>query len=540
MNKKNIVLFLVLCIAPFFVYAESETYPQNEFVVSVTTGIPNLHPHAAYNANEAQILTGLYEGLCTYDPYTLQPVAGLAKDWKISADGLTWSFTLRDNLTFENGDPITAQVFCDSFINLLNPQLDLPYASLLDCVKGVKEYRSGKISDTAHVGLYAESDTSLKISLVYPAEQLANILCHHAFSAVHPSQFQAVSQYVGQSSFSGPSEAFKPIASGPFKIEQFTAEKIRLIKNPAYWDTESVHLPAISILLDEDTDKMTEAFNQGTAHWLCGSVNLNKVAAAYTIHITPMFATEYFYFKTTASPCDNQTIREALLAALPYTELRKDYLIPAKTLVFPLTGYPAVPGVDKRDAAKAEKLLKNAQQTATTKPVKILLPETAFYTEQAALMKNAWEKIGVAVEVTTVPFEEYYGRLKTDDYHLAVISWIGDFADPLAFLELFRSDSSLNDSGWHNAEYENFIKKASAEQNRKKRFEYLAKAEQLLLDSSVLIPLSHVPAINVIDLNGIKGWYVNAVNIHPFKYIRFAQPDPLPGIALYSQEPLKN
>jgi len=535
MNKKNIVPFLVLCIAPFVACAESETYPQNEFIVSITTGIPNLHPHAAYNANEAQILTGLYEGLCTYDPYTLQPIAGLAKDWKVSADGLTWTFTLRDKLVFENGDPITAQVFCDSFINLLNPQLDLPYASLLDCVKGIKEYRTGKSTDMSAIGLYAESDTSLKISLIYPAEQLANILCHHAFSAVHPSQLKAIAQYAGKSSFASPAAAFKPIASGPFKIESFTGDKIRLIKNPAYWDTEAVRLPAISLLLDEDADKMTEAFNQGAIHWLCGSVNLNKVAAAYTIHITPMFATEYFYFKTNTSPCNNQTIREALLAALPYQELRKDYLIPAKTLVFPLTGYPTVPGIDKQDTAKAEKLLKNAPQPETAKPVKILLPETAFYTEQAALLKKAWEKIGITTEITTVPFETYYDRLKTDNYHLAVISWIGDFADPLAFLELFRSDSSLNDSGWHNTEYENFIKKASAEQNRKKRFEYLAKAEQLLLDSSVLIPLSHVPAINVIDLSDIKGWYVNAVNIHPFKCIRFAQPDPLPGVALSSK-----
>ncbi|EPF47914.1 hypothetical protein HMPREF1222_00175 [Treponema vincentii F0403] len=532
MTKKNILLFLILCILPFAACAENEPYPQNEFVVSVTTGIPNLHPHAAYNANEAQILTGLYEGLCIYDPYTLQPAAGLAKEWKISADGLTWTFTLRDNLTFENGDPITAQVFCDSFINLLNPALDLPYASLLDCVKGAKEYRTGKTADISHIGLYAESDTSLKISLVYPAEQLANILCHHAFSAVHPSQLKAVTQYAGKSSFSKPSAAFKPIASGPFKIESFTAEKIRLIKNTAYWDTEAVPLPAISILLDEDADKMTEAFNQGTVHWLCGSVNLNKVAAAYTIHVTPMFATEYFYFKTNAAPCNNQTIREALVAAIPYTELRKDYLIPAKTLVFPLTGYPAVPGIDKQDTAKAEKLLKKIPQDEVKKPVKILLPETAFYTEQAALLKNAWEKIGISTEVTTVPFEEYYDRLKMEDYHLAVISWIGDFADPLAFLELFRPDSSLNDSGWHNAEYENFIKKASAEQNRKTRFDYLAKAEQVLLDASVLIPLSHIPAINVIDLSDIKGWYVNAVNIHPFKFIRFAQPAPLPGVAL--------
>ena len=101
MNKIRL-LFFFLCLCPFFIFAEdkNEIYPQSEFVVAVSSGIPNLHPHAAYNANEAQILTGLYEGLCVYDPYTLQPVAGLAKDWKVSSDGLTWTFTLRNDLIF--------------------------------------------------------------------------------------------------------------------------------------------------------------------------------------------------------------------------------------------------------------------------------------------------------------------------------------------------------------------------------------------------------------------------------------------------------
>lgn len=507
-------------------------YPQKEFIISVTAGIPNLHPHAAYNAHEAQILTGMYEGLCVYDPYTLQPLAGLAKEWKVSTDGLTWTFTLRDNLTFEDGEPITAQVFCDSFINLLNPKLQMPYASLLDCVKGAKEYRSGKITDTSYIGLYAESETSLKISLVHPTGYLAHILCHHAFSAVHPSQYDAVSASAQKSIVAYHGDVFKPIASGPFKIEDISNEKITLVKNPSYWDAESVRLERISILLDSDADKMTESFNQGTVHWLCGLVNLEKVAVPYTIRITPMFATEYFYFKTNTLPCSNQTLREALLAAIPYTQLRENYLIPAKTLVFPLIGYPPVSGIEEQDVSKAEKLLTKVPKADIAEPIKILLPETALYAKQAELLKEAWGKIGIKTEITAVPFEQYYDRLKTDTYHIGVMSWIGDFADPLAFLELYRPDSNLNDTGWQNIDYENLLKKASAEDNRKKRLEYLAKAEQLLLDAKIIIPLSHIPAINVIDLNDIKGWYVNAVNIHPFKFIHFTRPDPLPGIAV--------
>lgn len=536
MSKKYFLLF-VLCCCSAFMSAE-ETDPnenlaqQQDFVVSVTSGIPNLHPHAAYNANEAQMLTGLYEGLCVYDPYTLQPIAGLAKSWKISSDGLLWTFTLRDALTFEDGTPITAQVFRDSFINLLNPALDLPYSSLLDCIKGAKEYRSGKITDSAQIGMYAESDTSFKISLVYPAEHLANILCHHAFSAVHPSQLDAVVRMAGKSVFQKIEDAFIPIASGPFKIESSSDDRIRLVKNEAYWDIQSVKLESITLLLDPNADEMTEAFNMGSVHWLCGSVNLTKVAAAHTMHVTPMFATEYLYFNTNTAPCNSQALREALVHAIPYDTLRKNYLLPAKTLVFPLIGYPSVTGVDTQDTVKSETLLKKVEQVDTEKPIKILLPQTDFYAEQADLLKKAWESLNLSVEVTLVPFEDYYARQKTDEYHIALVSWIADFADPLAFLELFRSDSSLNSSNWSHQDYENFIKKASAEQNRKKRFEYLAKAEQILMDSSVVIPLSHIPAINVIDLSDIQGWYTNAVNIHPFKFIRFVQPEMLPNVAI--------
>lgn len=270
----------------------------------------------------------------------------------------------------------------------------------------------------------------------------------------------------------------------------------------------------------------------GSVHWLCGSVNLTKVAAAHTMHVTPMFATEYLYFNTNTAPCSSQALREALVHAIPYDTLRKNYLLPAKTLVFPLIGYPSVTGVDTQDTAKSETLLKKVEQVDTEKPIKILLPQTDFYAEQADLLKKAWESLNLSVEVILVPFEDYYARQKTDEYHIALVSWIADFADPLAFLELFRSDSSLNSSNWSHQDYENFIKKASAEQNRKKRFEYLAKAEQILMDSSVVIPLSHIPAINVIDLSDIQGWYTNAVNIHPFKFIRFVQPEILPNIAV--------
>jgi len=528
---KKIIILSLCCFFAFEILAENKAndFYQKEFVASISSGIPNLHPHAAYNADEAQILTGLYEGLCVYDPYTLEPLPGLAKDWHVSADGLVWTFTLRDDIVFENGDSITADTFRDSFINLLDPTLNLPYASLLDCVKGVQDYRSGKNMEHDSIGIIVKSDRVLEITLIHAAEHFANILCHHAFSAVHPSQLKAVSQFAHVNYFDGPDTAFHPISSGPFKIKSFTHNTLQLDKNNYYWDKDAVILPSISLLFGEKPDELAEAFNAGNIHWLSSNVNLKLIAATHTIRITPMFATEFFYFKLDIPPFDNDAFREALLLAINYDLLKKDYLIPAKTLIFPLADYPQIDTNTAYDIQKAKKLLEKIA-ISDLSPVRICLPQGTYYAEQARILKEAWEQLSLTVEVDFLPFSEYYTAVKKNEYHVGVVSWIADFADPLAFLELFRPDSSLNHTGWKNGDYEKIITDASSERDRKKRLHTLSKAEQFLLDNRIIIPLAHIPAINIIDLNEVSGWYINAVNIHPFKFIQFIQPQSLPNI----------
>jgi oligopeptide transport system substrate-binding protein len=97
---------------------------------------------------------------------------------------------------------------------------------------------------------------------------------------------------------------------------------------------------------------------------------------------------------------------------------------------------------------------------------------------------------------------------------------------------MFRPDSSLNDSGWSNSEYERMIREASAKKLSKDRYAKLAEAEKLLLDEGVILPVAHNPSLNVLDMDGIAGWYPNALDIHPFKFVRFTQKKPLPGVAL--------
>ena len=95
---------------------------------------------------------------------------------------------------------------------------------------------------------------------------------------------------------------------------------------------------------------------------------------------------------------------------------------------------------------------------------------------------------------------------------------------------MFRPNSNLNDSDWKNQEFERIILKSHAEKDFKKRYEMLSKAEELLLGESVIIPISYRLSVNIIDIYSIGGWYSNAIDIHPFKFIKFIKPQPVQGL----------
>ena len=524
------VSFASLLLASALHAAVAADYPQQEFVVNLSPDLPDWRPHHAYNSFEAQLLSAVYEGLFVYDPYNMDPIPALAESWTLSGNSLEWTFRIREGARFSNGETITAEHVRDSWLALLSPAVAAPYASLFDCIAGATAYRTGENTDAKSVGIVARDPRTLTVNLSTPAPHLPKILCHHAFSVIHPAELAL------SAGSTPPAADFRPVASGAFTIKSADSSEIVLEKNPGYWDAANVALPSIRVILSNDAETLTARFNRGEIHWLGGSCDLRKVLGRSSAHITPMFATEYFFFRTTWGPWADSRVRNALLLSIPWSELREGNLIPAKTLVYPIAGYPEIAGLDTQNLDEARKKLAEAGiSDASALPALVIsLPESEGYRELARILETAWTGLGFTVQVKMTPGAQYYGSLRTDDYTLGVSSWIGDFADPLAFLELFRPLSSLNDSGWNNPGYEKLITDASSRSAVKHRYGKLAEAEQLLLSEAVIIPVEHSPSVNVIEADGFAGWYDNPLDIHPFKFIRFAQRKPLPGVALVS------
>jgi peptide/nickel transport system substrate-binding protein/oligopeptide transport system substrate-binding protein len=487
-----------------------------------------LDPRKSYIASESQLFTALYEGLFSYHPFTMEPVPGAAERWEVSEDKKVWTFTIRNDAAYWNGDSLRAEDFRAAWISLLDPARESPYSSLFDVIQGAWEYRTGKTKDPAAVGIEAEGDKTLVVRLSSPASFFPLMLCHHSFSPVHPSMLRKEDW-----------SAVPPISNGPFYIaEQDSAEgnftRLVLAKNNHYWDSLRVSLNRIVVLYAEDDDEASGLWNSGRALWIAGNVNLDTLTDRSGIVVNPMFATHYYFIRSAEKPWSDYRVRQALILALPWETMREGYFLPAKTLIYPIMGYPEIEGLDRTDVDEALRLLEEAGYAGGRGLPELVLrrspsPDSARMGE---LMARAWrEKLGVPVRIEEVPYRRYLDSLKESGYGVASSTWIGDFADPYAFLQIWRRDSNLNDARLNDADYEALIERSMIQEG-KERLATLAEAEKLLLNRGTIIPISYSPALNIVDTGEVDGWYPNVLDIHPFKYLAFKSYQPLPDVVM--------
>ncbi len=502
MHKKLFAIFFLAL--PLMLYAEDALEEQRIITIIDGEHDYDLNPHTAAFTSEAQILSGLYEGLFSYDPVTLDPLPALCKSYKISRDKKRWTFTLIDEAKFSDGSPITSQTLVNSWLTLLSTP-NAPFASLLDCIKGANEYRMG-LCNKEDVRIEARDEKTLVVHLTQSTEHLAHILCHHAFSAV--------------SSSGNPKEN---VFSGAFILKERTPNSLYLEKNTEYHDKDSVMIPGIKVIQSDDKEENAYLFNTGNADWITGGAEASQILNDNALHISAEFGTTFLFFKIGNKPWDNKEFRTALLEAIPYDELRKNYSIPAHSLVYPLAGYPDVNGINDYDIDDAKELMEEARKNANISDEEIVIviacTEDEYMREWAELLKKAWEKLNVTVYIQTTPSYRYNSSIPNWNADVFSYSWIGDFADPLAFLELFRSGSTLNVANYSNKEFDSLLTEASETNSSSEHLKILSKAEQLLLDDSMIIPISHPITMHIIDTTSLGGWQTNALDLHPLKYL---------------------
>ncbi|HZK19325.1 MAG TPA: peptide ABC transporter substrate-binding protein [Treponemataceae bacterium] len=519
MNKKILTLFITACVAIFLGFAQNTkgqlVSPNPKTLVIM--GFPrdyNLNPHTANYSSDAQVLNGLYEGLFTLNATTAEPETAIAESYKISRDRKTWTFYIRPNSTFNNGSPITAHEVKQSLLTVISPKTKAPFASLLSCIEGANDYRTGKAnSDT--VKIQVRNNLTLVITLKEPTPHFASILAHHAFAVISSDN---------------------NLFSGAYVLESKTPTKTVLTKNKQYHDAENVQIERIEFVGMEDAKEATWAFNTGKTQWVKSNFLADLLYNQKMLIVSAQFGTEFMFFSEQRKPWDDPRLRNAVLTAIPWSKLRAGNFFAATSLILPLPNYPDIIGLTDCDPDLALEMLQTAGYSKEDElHLTIAIPNYETVKRDAEIIKTGLKKTHVNVEVILCNPETYLESFDTIEADIFTYTWIGDFSDPLAFLELFRKESTLRETNWTNDTFEQLIHEAAHLRDPVDRNKKLAKAEQLLIDSGIIIPISHPVAADCIDTEILGGWYSNVLDIHPLKDLYFKDaPDYLNFVYLNS------
>lgn len=527
MKYRSPILFLLalLCTSPVFSNFSGDFFSDSPvFRMALPPGPIQWHPHYYYTSSEAQLFTATYEGLVTGHPVTQRPVAGSAETWDISPDKKTYTFTLRSNARYSNGDQVLAQDFRNSWLALLKKGEKAPFSSLLDPIQGAREYRLGLKKDDSAVGITARDARTLVVTLSQPTAHFLQVLSHQSLVPIHPDLLQ----HDDWSSFS-----YVP-GNGPFILSIATKTELVFERNKLYWDSKNVAINRIEVSISDDVKDQTLRFNNHKLQWLSSGADYEALTNRSTILITPQFATNFLFFNNRIPALQNSKVRRGLTLLIDLAKLRDpgEYFVPTTRLVPDIPYYPAVKTVQERNQEEALKLLEEAgyPKGAGIPDLKIYLPSGQGSLRISGLLEKAWSELTFKTIFVPEESDDYNNLLNSDSYAIGTLGWIGDYADPLTFLDLFSGGGSLNIAAYLDSAYDALLLESASQQGNE-RYKTLAACEEILLQTAACIPLSHSPSINIIDLDQVDGWYENPFDIHPFKSIKPKSPKPPRNVA---------
>ncbi len=461
-----------------------------------------LDPALVLGISEGRIVASLFEGLTRYNASTAQPEPGLAERWEISPDGRTYTFHLRTNLVWSTGEPITSADVVYSWIRALAPETASQYAGQLFYLKNAEDFNAGKIKDPEQVGVHALDRNTIRTELVNPTAFWLD-LC--AFQTLNVVPRQTIEKYGDNWIMARP----LPV-SGPYDLVSWRInDKIRLRKNPRYWDAANTKTELVDFLPIGSPIVALNLYETGGADivWdkdLVPTDLLDVLLKRPDFHTYTMLGTYFMRCNTTKKPFDDARVRQALGYAVDRERITRKITkageVPATHFTPPGIGHYHAPNGLGYDPEKARKLLADAGF-----PGGKGFPRFTFMFNAAAggaaqihakvgvELQQMWhDELGIDMELRQVEWKVYLADEAKLDYDLSRASWIGDYNDPDTFLNLFTSDGGNNRTGWKDARYDELIRLADQENDVLKREKMLQEAETILLtaragDSIVLL-----------------------------------------------------
>ncbi len=534
-----VLLAVVLCAFPFLTgcgkrHTRVETGIRDQILHAGNGTDPqDLDPHITTGEPEHKILMALFEGLVTEAPDDLRPLPGVAERWDISEDGLVYTFHLRTNALWSNGDPVTAQDFVNSYHRMLLPELGARYREMLYPIRNAEAFSTGRITDFNEVGAKALDPHTLEITLHSPVPYFLSLIMHNSWFPVHlPTILKHgdIAERANRWSLPG-----NFVGNGPFVLKEWKVNSHVLVeKSPTYWDRDNVKLNAIYFYSTENVDAEERAFRAGMLH-LTKDVPQTKIQVyqqnqPHLIRCEPILSVYFYRLNVTSPPLRDKRVRRALALVIDRELLVKHVTRGGQVPAYQLTP-PGIPGYEPRarfseDVALAQRLMAEAgYPNGNNFPgVNILFNTHEGHRAVAEAIQQMWMKhLNIRVTLRNEEWKVYLNTTQSMDYEVARAGWGGDYIDPGTFLDLFITDGGNNETGWSHAEYDRLIQEAARTGDMKKRFELFQKAEDILMDEMPIIPLYFYTRPTLIH-PAVRNFYPTLLDLHPWKYVYLEPP----------------
>ncbi|MBV9659447.1 MAG: peptide ABC transporter substrate-binding protein [Verrucomicrobia bacterium] len=472
---------------------------------------------------DQRLAYALFEGLATYDAAG-NPQPGVAENWDISADGLSYTFHLRHNAVWSDGRPVTAQDFVASWRRTLLPETAAEYAYPLYYLKNGKAFNEGTLTDFAQVGVRAPDDWTLAVTLENPTPFFLGLTCQSMFL---PVPVAVIDQW--GDAWTKPEHI---VTNGAFLLTTWRLnDKIRLTKNPRYWNAAAVRLSTIDVLPISRPNTALNFFASDLADLMMDK-SLTPPDLVPTLrrepyfHAAPYLGTYFLRFNCQRPPFNDPRVRQAFALVVDKAAIVQKITqageLPADAFVPPgVAGYESPPGGLKHDPERARALL-----AAAGFPGGRGFPDIAFLYNEFRLnevigveLQSMFQReLGIHLGLRRQENKVYNRTLSATDYDLACSNWIGDYNDPNTFLDMWVAGGGNNRTGWTNATYDGWIEAAAREPDNARRMELFRQAERMLVtDAAPICPVYFYVGIQIYDAHKLGGIEANLLDEHPLR-----------------------
>jgi oligopeptide transport system substrate-binding protein len=528
----------VLCLVSFFAAglvgcAKRET-PVEEGIRTRTLLIGNqnepatLDPQVVDAYTDQIILVALFEGLTVLDEKTSRALPGVAERWEVSPEGLVYTFHLRANARWSNGDPVTAGDFAFSFQRILTPAFGSTYSYMLWPIKNAERFNKGELKDFSAVGVAAVDDRTLRVTLEHPTPYLPAMATHNTWMPVHRATLEKFGKVDDRNNpWTRPGSI---VTNGPFTLAEWTPNaRLVVAKNPRYWDATHTWLERVVFFPTEKADTEDHNYRAGQVHVTYdvpkSKLDVYRAQTPSPLRVDPLLGLYFVNFNVTKPPFTDARVRRALALAIDGDALARRVfngaVTPARSIVPPDCGGYTSPTRVPTDLGEARRLLAEAGFPGGKNfpAVAVQVRNDEDQPRMMEAIQAMWLR-ELGIHVTIEPYEQktLFQNEQTLAHTAGMLGWTADFADPITFLDIFRTGNGQNWTGWGSKDYDSLLDRAADTADPVARLALLQKAETILLTEMPAAPLV-VRTRTYLIHPAVKNWEPSPLGLHRFQLV---------------------